>query len=197
MSDLKQQTKVINKTTPVRFSYCNVFVAKAMEEGQEAKFSVQIRIPKTDTALVKQYNDAIDAAKELGKLEKWKGKIPAGLKGGLRDGDVEFPGDAGYAGMWFINANNKNKPGILSNECDEFGKRLPITDPVDFYSGVWGHVSVNFFPYSNKSNGVACSLGNLLKGKAPKGYDDSRLSGGATAEEDFADFGSGDDDFMA
>lgn len=198
MSELS--TKIITKSK-VRFFYTNVFEARAMkgQPNSEPKYSVQILIPKSDTALVAQFNAGIEAAKEEGKLKKWAGKIPfMDYKvSGLRDGDKEYPLDPNYAGMYFISAKNKNKPGILSETTDAFGKRLPITDPVDFYSGCWGYVSLNVFPYNNQSNGIAFSLQNILKAtKGPDGKDAERVAGGASAEEDFKDFASGEDDFM-
>lgn len=198
-SQVNEQITKVKTKNKVRFSFCNVFTPKAMpgEDPETAKYSVQILIPKSDTVVVEQFNKAIEAAKQLGVTSKWGGKLPGGLKAGLRDGDAEFPNDPNYKNMWFINANNKQRPGIVSEMRDEFGKRLVIGDPVDFYSGCWGWVSVNFFPFKNKSNGVACSLNNIMKAEsAPLGQISGRLGGGASADEDFDEFATGDDDFM-
>lgn len=195
----EQLTKVLTKNK-VRFSFCNVFTPKAMpgEDPSTAKYSVQILIPKDDTVLVDQFTKAIEAAKQLGIATKWGGKMPTGIfKAGLRDGDAEFPNDPNYKNMWFINANNSQKPGIVSELRDMDNKRTPITDPVDFYSGCWGWASLNCFPFKNKSNGVAFSLQNIMKAEsAPLGKSNGRLGGGASADEDFDSFGGGDDDFM-
>lgn len=179
-------TNVVTKTL-VRFSYANVFTPRAAEEGAKLKYSVCILIPKKDKALVKQFTDAIEAAKELGRVEKWKGKLPVPLKAGLRDGDTERPDDPTYKGHWFINATSEKKPSVVDKDLNA------ILDPVDFYSGCYGRISVNMYPYDTKGNkGVACGLRNIQKVE-----DGERLSGGATAEEDFKDFaGSDDDDLM-
>lgn len=205
MSDFKEQCKVVTKW-PVHFHYVSVFEPAIMKakNGQvvnsEPKYKAEIRIPKENTALVAQIQAGVNAAKEVGKITKWGGKIPyiEPKKNGLRDGDVEKPNDPSYKGMWFMQASNKNKPAIVSQEREEFtGKLKPITDPVDFYSGCWGLISLSFFPYSTGGDGIGVSLQNIMKTKPPTGYNDDRVAGGASADEDFASFASGgDDDFM-
>lgn len=205
MSDLKEQCKVVTKS-PVKFCYVSVFEPTVMKAkggaivNSEPKYKTEIRIPKENTVLVAQIQAAINAAKEVGKTSKWGGQIPyiEPKKSGLRDGDVEKPNDPTYKGMWFMQASNKNKPAIVSDQREQFtGKLIPITDPVDFYSGCWGLISLQFFPYSTGGNGIGCSLQNIMKTKPPVGQTDERMSGGASADEDFADFaGGGDDDFM-
>jgi hypothetical protein len=55
----------------------------------------------------------------------------------------------------------------------------------DFYSGCWGAVTLNFFPYDSKGNkGVGAGLNNVIKTR-----DDERLSGGSSADADFGDMG--------
>jgi hypothetical protein len=107
----------------------------------------------------------------------------------LRDGDEERADEAPeYKGMYFFNCKSDRKPGIVDKDCNE------ILDPDEVYSGCWGRVSVNFYPYSvNGNKGVAVGLNNVQKLK-----DDQRLGGAAaSAEDDFNDdfeF-SEDDDF--
>ena len=58
-------------------------------------------------------------------------------------------------------------------------------DGEDFYSGCYGAVTLNFFPYENSGNkGVGAGLNNVIKTR-----DGERLAGGRSAEEDFADLG--------
>ena len=58
-------TKVI--TGKVRFCYCDVFEAKAMNEGETPKYSVCVLIPKTDTTTLNKINKAI--LNEFSKLK--------------------------------------------------------------------------------------------------------------------------------
>ena len=62
-------TKVITGT--VRLSYVNVFKPKAINEGQDPKYSVCLLIPKEDKATLKKIRDAIEAEKKAGAAEKW------------------------------------------------------------------------------------------------------------------------------
>lgn len=169
-------TKVITNTA--RMSYANVWEPTSIE-GNEPKYSVSVLIPKDDKETIKLINEAIEEAKKEGKA-KWNGKIPANLKTPLRDGDEERPDDEAYAGHYFFNATSKNKPGIVKKGT---GAIVEITDEDEFYSGCFAKVSVNFYPFNaNGNRGIAAGLQNLFKVK-----EGDRLSGGASAEEDFAD----------
>ena len=165
-------TKVV--TGKVRFSYAHVFEPSSME-GQKPKYSVSIIISKDDAKTLADVRTAIDEALELGKANKFGGKLPAVWKNPLRDGDAERPDDEAYKNAFFVNANSDNKPGIVDAAVK------PILSQDDFYSGCYGRAGVTFYPFnSNGSKGVACGLQNVQKLA-----DGDRLSGGSTAEEDF------------
>lgn len=165
-------TRVVTGT--VRLSYAHLFEPYAANEGQEKKFSVSLLIPKNDTATINMVRDAIEKAIQNGVSSKWGGKRPKNLKLPLRDGDTERE-DEVYEGHYFINANNKRKPGIL----DKYKNK--IDDPEEVYSGCYALASVTFFPYSaNGNNGVGCSIDNVMKVN-----DGEPLGNVHTAESDF------------
>lgn len=169
-------------TGKVRFSYVNVFQPRAAMPGQEPKYSVCLLIPKSDTATVNKLKAAIQAAAEAGKAS-WGGKVPAGIKLPLRDGDAERD-SAEYKGHWFINASSKQRPGVVDASLN------PILDAGELVSGDYGRASVNFFPYSNSGNrGIGAGLQNIQKLA-----DGEPLSGRSRAEDDFS---SADDDFLS
>lgn len=172
-------TKVI--IPGVRFSYAHVFEPTSVEEGGKKKYSVSIIIPKKDKKTLKAIEEAIQLAFEQGVTSKFGGKKPATWKNPLRDGDVDRPDDEAYEDSMFINASSDRKPGIVDADVNE------ILDREEFYSGCYGRASVNFYPFNfSGSKGVAAGLQNLQK------LDDGdRLSGGASAAEDF---GKDDDD---
>lgn len=178
-----QETKVV--TGEVRFSYAHVWEPASVNGGDE-KYSVSILIPKTDTKTINTIKKAIDAAKQSG-ISKFGGKIPANLKLPLRDGDVESEDDENYAGCYFINANCKTAPGIVDKQ------RRPIMDTTEFYSGCYGHASINFYAFnSNGNKGIACGLNNLMKTR-----DGEPLGGRSRAEDDFAGlYNDDEDDFL-
>lgn len=174
-------TKVI--TGKVRFSYANVWQPKSINGGEE-KYSVSLIIPKKD----KQTIAEIQAAIELAKIEgatKFGGKVPASLKLPLRDGDVDRPDDEAYKGCYFLNANSKDRPGIVDQNVK------PILDQSEFYSGCYGRASITFYAFNQNGNkGVACGLQNLQKLA-----DGEQLGGRSRAEDDFTT--AEDDDFLS
>ena len=184
MTAKSTNTKVVTpKEELVRFSYAHVFKPVAIEEGAEPKYSVAVLVPKKNKKTLQKLKAAIEIAKKEGA--PLYGKTPAaGLKLPLRDGDVERPDDAAYAGMYFFNATTKLKPGVV----DEFSE--DIINPSDFYSGCWGRVSVRFYPFAKGGNkGVAAGLNHVMKIA-----DGDNLSGATSAQDDFEDDDDDDDD---
>ncbi len=180
MEELK--TKVV--TGLVRFSYLHVWQPKAIDEGQEPKYSVSLIIPKSDKGTLKKIKEAVENAKIQGKANKFGGKVPTNLKTPLRDGDEERPDDEAYQNSYFLNANSKTKPGIVDKD------RETILDPDEVYSGCYGRASITFYPFNTSGNkGIACGLGNIQKLK-----DGEPLSSRSTPEEDFGDEFQFDDD---
>ncbi|WMJ79560.1 DUF2815 family protein [Clostridium sp. MB40-C1] len=171
-------------TGKVRLSYAYLFEPRAIE-GNEPKYSVSVIIPKTDTETLKAIKEATNEAKELGKA-KWGGKIPPNLKTPLHDGNVDRPDDEAYANCYYVNANSKNKPGIVDKNVQ------PILDATEVYSGCYARLTLNFYAYSAGGNkGVACGLGNVQK------LEDGEPLGGFTrAEDDFEAIETAEDDFL-
>lgn len=105
-----------------------------------------------------------------------EGKIPAGLRNPLRDGNEKAAEYAFYKDKIFISANSDNKPGVV-NQANK-----PITDPADIYSGCWVRADINCFAYDRKGNkGVSFGLNNIQKLG-----DDERFGGRRPAEQVFA-----------
>jgi hypothetical protein len=178
-----QPTRVI--TGVVRLSYAHLFSPKAVDDGDEKKYSTAILIPKTDKATIKAILAAQDAAAQAGKTSTFGGKIPANLKLPLRDGDEEKADDEAYAGHYFLNCSCKRKPGIVDRAKKE------ITDEDEVYSGCYARVSLNFFAFKTKGNvGVGAGLNNVMKWA-----DGEAFSGVKSAAEDFGAIGDEEDDF--
>ena len=170
-----------------RWSYCNVWEAKAINGGTP-KFSVSLLIPKKDTVTVNKIKAAIEAAYREGEAKlKGNGKtVPplTAIKTPLRDGDAERPDDPAYAGHYFLNANSATAPGIVDADCQ------PILTRSEVYSGVYGRASISFYAFNSSGNrGIACGLNNLQKIR-----DGEPLGSRASAESDFSDFDDEDDD---
>jgi hypothetical protein len=166
---MEQVTKTMLEN--VRLSYVHVFEPSAIDAASEPKYSCCVLIDKRDAVNLKKVNDAMAAAFNVGMAKKWNGKQPAILKNPLRDGDTkDLEKTPEYEGMFFLNANNKNKPIIIDRS------RQPIDDPSGMYSGCYANVLVNFFAYNKAgNNGVGCSLMGVQFVR-----DGERLAGGAS-----------------
>lgn len=168
---------------PCRLSYVHLDAPWSNREGNEKKYSVSCIISKDDKESVEVINAAIKAAKEQGKVSKWQGKIPSGVKTVVHDGDAERADDEAYSNAIFFNANSKNAVPTLNR----LKENIP---PTDIYSGCYGLVSVNFFPYAGSGAGVGAGLNAVLKLE-----DGEKLGNAGNAANDFngMDFGADDE----
>lgn len=152
-------TKVV--TGKVRLSYVHLFEPYASFEGQDAKFSTVILVPKSDTATINAIQQAQRLALENGKASKFNGKIPPNWKNTFRDGDaddVDREKNPEYAGHMFMTVSNKTKPGIVDQNVQ------PILDSTEVYSGCYARVSITAFPFSASGNkGVSFGLNHVQK----------------------------------
>lgn len=183
-------TKVV--TGKVRFSFCNIWEPKAPQGGGEAKYSVTLLIPKSDTATVEKIKAAMAEARDNFCKRNGASALPIKPNHTLHDGDgVRDSGDP-YGpeckGCYVITVGSKNKPVIVDN------MRNPVTDPGEVYSGCYGRASINFYGYnSNGKKGISAGLLSIQKlhdgepfgtvGSADDFDDDFRAEG---AEDDWA-----------
>lgn len=168
-------TKIV--TGKARLSFPSLFEPKAMPGAPQetAKYSASLIIPKSDTETLNKIQQAINSATEIGKADKFGGKVPPNLKTTLRDGDVERPDDPAYADSYFLNVTSKRKPGLVDQ------RKQPITDETELYAGCYVRASINFYAYNaNGNKGISAGLNNMQKWA-----EGEPLSGGTTAEEDF------------
>ena len=163
-------------TGKVRMSYVHVFKPYAYQPGQEEKYQVTILVPKTDVDTMGRINAAVEAAKQRGISEKWGGQCPPIVPTPIHDGDGVRPSDGlpfgpECKGCWVFTASSKvdYPPEVV----DKMGN--PIINHSEVYSGMYGRVNVNFYPYAfGGKKGVGCGLGPVQKLE-----DGEALSGGA------------------
>lgn len=168
-------------TGKVRLSYTHLFQPYANRNGGEAKYSTTILVPKSDTATKQRIDAAIAAAKQAGASKCWNGDIPPIVAVPVYDGDGARPSDGmpfgdECKGHWVFTASSKQPPQVVDPQVQ------PIIDQSQVYSGMYGRVSVTFFPYnSNGKKGIGCGLNNVQKLK-----DGEPLGGRTTAADDFS-----------
>ena len=173
----------------VRFSYVNVFQAKPPFNNPtgDAKFSVTILVPKSNAQAKAVIDQAIAAAIEAGVSTKWNNVRPPQPAVCIHDGDGVRPSD-GQAfgeeckGCWVFTASAKadHPPFVVDAQVQ------PIIDPTKVYSGMWGNVSVSFFPYNSAGKkGIGCGLNGLQVTR-----DGEPLSARVTAQDAFQAVGA-------
>lgn len=185
MANVKAKRTGTKVTTgKVRLSYTHLFEPHAMD-GNEPKYSTSVIISKNDKETLMAIKEAVEQVKKEGAA-KWGGKVPTTLKTPLRDGDAERPDDPAYANSFFLNANSKNKPGVV----DQFVQ--PVLDATEVYSGCYGRLTLNFYAYNaNGNRGIAAGLGNVQK------LEDGEPLGGFTrAEDDFDAIETTEENFL-
>jgi len=186
MSKAAKATQVV--TGEGRLFYVHAFEAKENDQGVK-KFSAQYLFKKSDKATVDAIAAAINAAKEEFKakfpgLMLKNGQFPTGFRLPVRDGDEELAQevktDPDYKGHYFINASSKNKPGIVDTQGQE------ILSQAEIYSGMFGRVILNFYPYDAKGNrGIAAGLNGIQKVR-----DGEPKSGAGSVSDVFGKFES-------
>ena len=181
---------IINNPTTIitgkrtRLSYAHIFEPQTFEGGA-SKYSVSLLIPKDDKETLNKIHAAIQAAYEKGESRlKGNGRTTPALSAigsPLNDGDKK--GDEVYAGCYYINAKNDEKPKVFDQNGNE------VMDRSEVYSGCYAKVKISFFAYNHTGNkGIACSLQGLQKVA-----DGEPLGGNVTTADDFADE---DEDFL-
>lgn len=180
MAKISANTKVV--TGEARLSFPVLFEPRVsnLNADEDPKYSVQLIIPKTDTATVAAIRKVIEDVK-ADAATPWSGKkLPKDFKDPLRDGDEERDTDERpeYAGAYFVNANSKFKPTVLLRDGSPAG-------PEDIYSGCYGRASLEAAPFSvNGSMGIKFYVTAVMKTQ-----DGHSLSGGGGLKAALADFG--------
>jgi len=168
-------------TGKVRLSYVHLTQPHTPPSGGEPRYSVTLLIPKSDVATKQRIDAAIAAAIEEGVQKRWNGVRPPQIPIPIYDGDGVRPSDGmpfgpECKGHWVMTASTKQKPEIVDLNLN------PIIDATQIYSGMYAHVSVNFFAYNAAGKkGIGCGLGNVQKVA-----DGEPLGGRRSAAEDFA-----------
>ena len=158
--------ELTNVTTGrVRLSFVHLFKPYAYKPGQEEKYQCTILVPKSDADTMARINAAVEAAKQKGISEKWNGQCPPIVPTPIHDGDGVRPSDGmpfgpECAGHWVFTASSKEDypPEVV----DKMGN--PILNQSQIYSGIYGRVNINFFPYIyGGKKGIGCGLGPVQK----------------------------------
>ena len=166
-----------------RLSYVRVFEPYTSDPKQEPKYSVDLLIPKSNTAAKAQIDEAIAAAIQQAVAGKWNGAAPDSVPVTFYDGDgVKQDGKlygAECKGHWVLRAKASKgyPPQVVGQD------RKPILDQTQIYSGCYAWANVSFFSYnSNGRKGISCGLNAIMKTRDGQPLGGERVS----VEEAFA-----------
>jgi len=171
------ETKV---TTPeFRASYSHVW-EKHKDQYDNEKYSICMVWPDgADLSSIKKAIKNCMINKYGSDQKKWSKdalKAKASIDELLLDGNIERPDDPVYADCMFMSAKSDNKVGVVDSGVNK------IMDQDEFYSGCYARASIRFY-IPKKFHRVCCALNNVMKIK-----DGEPLSGGSSAEDDFAEY---------
>lgn len=167
-------------TGKVRFASLSVFEARASEINATPKFFARILIDKKDVKNIKIIEDASKAAHANGVEKTFKG-AKVKWESPLHDGDEHE--NTNYKGCFYLNASAgaDRKPFVSGPDG------LELMNRTDLYSGCYGRIMVDFYPYNNVSKGVGCGLLGiklLHDGEALGGSNPAAAVFGAIEEDD-------------
>ena len=181
------------KTKLVRFCYCHLAEPHAFAEGQDAKYSVNVLIDKDDEEtlkrIVKGYQEALqEGIEKFGASFKAKATQLKREPGSTRGLLVDCDADERYSAPEFRNkymlavkSNNPVSVGYRKNGVTyAYSSKEAIME--DVYSGCYGAVSFNFYPFNKVGTGIAAGLNSVLKVK-----DGEPLGGHSSVTADFGD----------
>jgi hypothetical protein len=146
--------------TPVfRVAFPSVFVPTAPPGSDKRQYSVTMLFtPANFTAEEKVLWAEIKKAAAAVATEKWPKELPKGLMSPFRDGVEKQEYDGFGAGVVFVRAATKDKPGVIDMAKNK------IEDQEDFYGGCYARATINpsAWTYLGK-HGVKFWLNNIQK----------------------------------
>lgn len=168
-------------TGEARLSYVHLFQPYSQTgKDEDAKYSVTVLLPKTDTATKARIDAAVEFAKQIGTKEKWDGIAPPMVPVPIHDGDGVRPDGTPFTpeckGHWVFTARTSNPVEVVDERCN------PIIDQTQVYSGMYGKVNFTAFAYKFAGKkGIGFGLGPVMKTR-----DGEPLGGGGiTAAQAF------------
>ncbi len=174
----------ILKLENVRLSYPQLFVAKAMEDGKEPRYSASFLLDKKQHATLIAH---IEKLTERVALDQFKKKVKLNrvpLRDGNEKEDKEGYGDE----VMFINATNTKRPVVVDRDL------TPLTsDDSKPYAGCVVNATVRFFAFDHPTGGkgVSASLRAIQFVKDGESFG----AGPVDAEEEFESLSKDADEY--
>lgn len=188
------------KTGLVRFTFVHLAEPYSYNDAPNPKYSLSILIDKEDHKTLELIKKNYQEAKQEG-IEKYGQMFankatplkrqPGTINGILVDCDEDerYMGNTDYKGKYMMTAKAVNAPDVCIISKGTVMKLQPEQIKEEVYSGCYGKITFNFYPYSRTGTGIACGLSNVIKKK-----DGDFMGGRVSGLTDFADEVEEDDD---
>ena len=149
-------------TGKVRASYAHVFQPHTAPGSSDARYSITLLIPKTDTTTLNAVYSAIELAKQAGVQKTFGGVMPPVINTPIYDGDGTRPNGEPFGaecrGHMVLRASSREQPSVVDLNVQ------PILNPAEVYSGCYIRASLDFFAYNQSGNrGIGCGLNAVQK----------------------------------
>lgn len=149
-------------TGKVRASFVHVFQPHAVQESTNARYSITLLIPKTDSVTLNAVYAEIERVKQAGIQKDFGGVLPPVLNIPVYDGDGVRPNGESFGeecrGHMVLRASSRERPSVVDLNVQ------PILNPAEVYSGCYVRASIDFFTYNKSGNrGVGCGLNAVQK----------------------------------
>ncbi len=166
-------------TGEARLSYVHLDKPYAHDGNQNAKYSVTVLLPKSDTDSKARLDAAYQAAVQKGITDKWNSVQPPVIANPIYDGDGVRPNGEAFGaecrGCWVFTASSMNPVPVIDTAQN------PIIQASEVYSGCYGRVCVSLFPYSvSGKRGIGIGLEAVQKLR-----DGDPLGGGVSIADAF------------
>jgi hypothetical protein len=188
------------KTGLVRFTFVHLAEPYSYNDAPNPKYSLSILIDKEDHKTLELIKKNYQEAKQEG-VEKYGQMFankatplkrqPGTISGILVDCDEDerYMGNKDFKGHYLMSAKSTTAPDVCIISKGTVMKLQPEQIKEEVYSGCYGKITFNFYPYSRTGTGIACGLSNVLKKK-----DGEFMGGRVSGATDFADEVEEDDD---
>lgn len=135
-------------------SYPHLTQPRAVNPGDDPKYSAAILIPKGDAQIA-----VLEATIAADLANAWPSGAPASAKKFLKDGAVAFPNDPAMHNYMIVSANAKadQRPHTVDSAMK------PLVDPSKIFAGAMVHAAINTFTYNQPVNkGVSAGLNGVM-----------------------------------
>lgn len=188
------------KTGLVRFTFVHLAEPYSYNDAPNPKYSLSILIDKEDHKTLELIKKNYQEAKQEG-IEKYGQMFankatplkrqPGTISGILVDCDEDerYMDNKDFKGHYLMSAKSTTAPDVCIISKGTVMKLQPEQIKEEVYSGCYGKITFNFYPYSRTGTGIACGLSNVLKKK-----DGEFMGGRVSGATDFADEVEEDDD---